>query len=325
MSGLDPLRHFRSLVVAKVKEPVAENMSTKGSAELIPVIRSALACKIVRRIKVRIPKEFEGAAVQIVCSGLRGDDDLPTAEVSVLCAEIARENAEFRDRIKIGHHARDVVEVLFDRAAVHRKAICSLPLTADRNIAGVEIARWRSGGATRHHDGIRLLGTLRNHASLQSQKIREAPSIQRNGQQFLLPHGFAHLRRGKIQLRSGSVHFHGFLVRFYLQHHIQAEGHRCVHFDAILLVRPEASGRDVDPVSARRQHEFEPALVIRLRCLRVSVSDALDAHRCTWNDRSTWIGDCTGKLLRIIGQSTKRSQDKEPEDCQDAKEAGRRP
>src|SRR6266567_5759575 len=115
---------------------------------------------------MRIAKESEGTAMEIVGSCLGYDENLTTTEVSVFCVEAAGEYTELSNRIKVRYNARRVIEGFFHRTSVDEKAIGCFSLSADRHIARIQISGRRSAGTARHHHGIGLRRTCRNDSCL---------------------------------------------------------------------------------------------------------------------------------------------------------------
>ena len=91
---------------------------------------------------------------EIVVPGFCDHIDLPRRKLSILGIEVARDNAEFRDRVKVGNNRRACIYIFFCVAPVHAEVVRRLPLSIHRNRAGVERPRWIENGRAHVLNGV---------------------------------------------------------------------------------------------------------------------------------------------------------------------------
>ena len=301
MAGLNALGHARALVVGEVEEAVAEEFAAEGAAELVAVVGGALLREVVGGVEVGVAEELEGAAVKIVVAGLGGDQHLAATEVAVLGVEVAGKNAELGDGVEVGNDGGDVAEVFFHRAAVDGEAIGGFALAADGDIAGIEVAGGRRGGAAGHDHGIGLLGALRDDSGLQTEQVGKAAAVDRHGDELGLADATAKLRGREIHLAGGSGDFDGFLILLHLEDDVEMSRRVGAELDGVALEEAEADGRNLNAVGAGGNQQLKGAVGVGFRGAGVHGGRIGGRDLRIGDDGATRIGDGAGEAESVAG------------------------
>jgi hypothetical protein len=98
-----------------------------------------------------VAQELEGVAVPLVRAGFGYHIDLSAAVLAVLCVEIACQEAELGDGIKVGNDGGSGVDHFFDVASIHDEGVGEFALAVDGNRAVIQVA----GGRKRAHAAVR--------------------------------------------------------------------------------------------------------------------------------------------------------------------------
>ena len=115
--------------------------------------------------------------MEIIRPGLGGDHYLSPAVITVLSIEIARQHPEILNGVEIRNERRAHVEIFLHIASIEAETIAGFPLSANREVARIQISRRRSAGAARHDHGVGLPGAGGNDPWLEGKQIGEAPPI----------------------------------------------------------------------------------------------------------------------------------------------------
>ena len=99
--GIDSLRLPGPLIVREEENPIAAHGAADGPAKLVLAEGSAGRRKIVARVEIGIAQEVEGVAMEPIAAGLGDDIDLAAAELSILCIEVAGNDAKLIDAIEV--------------------------------------------------------------------------------------------------------------------------------------------------------------------------------------------------------------------------------
>src|SRR5262249_12534299 len=143
-SGIDSAGHASSLIVAEEEDFVAADGPADGSAELLAIVFRPLRREEVSGGQAGVAREVEHGAVQLILTAPGGDRDLAAAEIPVFGVKVARQDSKLLDGIEIGDYGREHVEVFLDRASVDDEAVAGLALSADGDVARVQVTRGRS-------------------------------------------------------------------------------------------------------------------------------------------------------------------------------------
>src|SRR5258705_8018016 len=105
----------------------------------------ALRREVVPRVKVRVAKELKEAAMEGVRTRLRSHVDDPTGEAAVLGVDVARKDAEFRNRVEVRDDAGLLPDCLLHACAIEVIGVVGLALTKDGELPRVGLTRGRHG------------------------------------------------------------------------------------------------------------------------------------------------------------------------------------
>ena len=101
--------------------------------------------KVIACIQIRVAQKLEDIAVKCVAARLGDDIDLAAAILAIFGIEIIGENSELGDGVQIGNDRSAHVDVFFDVAAIHHKAVGEFALAVNGNGAGIQVSRGREG------------------------------------------------------------------------------------------------------------------------------------------------------------------------------------
>src|SRR5262249_23540436 len=121
-----------ALVVGEEEDLVTPDGPTERAAELVLVVGSAQRIEESASIEISVAEKLENVTVEMVCSRLSDDVDLPAAVVAVLRIIVVGQNSEFRDRIQVGNRRRPTETGLLHGGPVKQEAIARLALSVDR-------------------------------------------------------------------------------------------------------------------------------------------------------------------------------------------------
>ncbi len=153
LARVHSLRQSSALVIGEEEDLALPNGAAECTAKLVLAKCAARGGEIVASIEIRVAQKLECVTMKFVGTRFGNDVDLPSAAPSVLRVKIVREDAELRNRVEVRNDHGPRIDVLLGVASVHYERIRELPLSADRDRAGIETA----GGRQRAHADV-LLG-----------------------------------------------------------------------------------------------------------------------------------------------------------------------
>ena len=185
-----------------------------------------------------------------------------------------------------------------------RKPFDGLALSADREVAGIQVARGRSGRAARHDDGVGLQRTGGNHARLHGQQIGKAASVQRHRGHVLRRDQSTVLRRIGLRGQNAGGDFDDFRMLGQRELHVGAQAGGGLNVDAGVVKRLEAGYGNGHLVGPRRDiGEGIRAVGSRLRVQPRAGSEISQYDVGAGYNGPARIGDGAGDLSAVGGES----------------------
>src|ERR1700691_2550344 len=130
----------------------------------------------------------------LIGPGLSNHVDLSAAKLAIFGIEIARENAELGNRIKVRHNRSAHVYVFLGIAPIYDEGVRKLALSIDRNGAGGQIAGRRKKACADILNRICIDGRGGRTSGLQREQVSETAPVQWNGGHFTTCDHFPQLR-----------------------------------------------------------------------------------------------------------------------------------